>query len=140
MGHLLPTDNLFLWTVTWLIILFCLLCALIIAQYVKILNRNKEIFSLKNKLVSAQYTIEELTKEKVEKQKFADSLTNAEVTTKLQEPRLQIKNQGIPETPEKYRYLASMARGGMSKKDISEILNISLDEADQLITLAQIAK
>ena len=140
MGSLVATENLFLWTAGWLFLLFSLLSSLIVILYIKVVHTKKEVFTLKNKLVSAQYEIDELTQEKEEKQKFTDSLTSAKVTTKLQEPRLQIKNQGIPDTPEKYRYLATMARSGMSIQEISKILDISCEEADQLVTLARIAE
>lgn len=140
MESLVATENLFLWTAGWLLLLFSLLSCLIVILYVKSVNKQKEIVALKNKIISIQYELDELTEEKQKRQMFADSLSSAEVTTKLQEPRMQIKNQDIPKTPEKYRYLATMARNGMSKKDISDILDISGEEAEQLIKLARIAQ
>ncbi len=139
MSNFISTDNLFLWNTSCLLLLFSMLSALIVCLYIKILKQQKEILALKNKLVSAQYDISELTDEKVAKQKFTDSLTSAEVTTKLQVPRLQLKNQATPKVPEKYRYLVNMARSGMSRNEITDILDISSIEAEQLIKLVQIA-
>lgn len=44
------------------------------------------------------------------------------------------------QAPEKYRYVASMAARGMSPSEIAEVLKISPREAEQLVSLARVAR
>ncbi len=71
---------------------------------------------------------------------FQESLQQAEITTRLQKPRLstqQVNSSTNP--PERYKYIRSLAAGGMSSKEIASVLSISIHEADQLVALARIA-
>ena len=72
--------------------------------------------------------------------KFKDSLTLAEITTRLQKPRLSA-HQPSPDQnpPERYQYVHSLAAGGMSSHEIASILSLSIHEANQLVTLARLA-
>ena len=71
---------------------------------------------------------------------FQESLQQAEITTRLQKPRLssqQVNSNTNP--PERYRYVRSLAASGMSSHEIASVLSISIHEADQLVALAKIA-
>jgi len=72
---------------------------------------------------------------------FDDNLRAAELTTRLQQPRLTMQ-QGcyIPAAPERYRYIQPMAEKGMNAHEIASMLSISLHEATQLVTLTRMAR
>lgn len=71
---------------------------------------------------------------------FQDDLQNAELTMKLQQPRLsaQYGNRSTT-TPERYLYVRSLAEKGMSAEEIASILKISIHEAQQLVNLSKLA-
>ncbi|MDD3815410.1 MAG: hypothetical protein PHZ02_12290 [Desulfocapsaceae bacterium] len=72
---------------------------------------------------------------------FDDNLRTAELTTRLQQPRLTLQQRGYsPATPERYCYIQSMAEKGMSAQDIASMLSLSLHEATQLVTLIRVAR
>ncbi len=94
---------------------------------------NETLAVLQKKLIS----LEEKEKKYDE---FQESLNLAEITTKLQEPRLSAQNfNRTVSPPERYRYVHSLASGGMSPQDIASVLSISIHEADQLVNLARLA-
>jgi hypothetical protein len=71
---------------------------------------------------------------------FQESLNLAEITTKLQGSRLSAQQYNRDMSPpERYRYVHSLASGGMSSQEIASILSISIHEADQLVNLARLA-
>ncbi len=105
-----------------------------------------------NKLLGQQLTAtsvslaqvrKELTdlEEKHEKIKnFQNNLQVAELTTKLQKPRLDSLNQGPDSSlPDKYRYFQTLAQKDMSVEEIASVLDISVHEAGQLISLSKLA-
>ena len=62
-------------------------------------------------------------------------------TARLDEARLKSRLEASGgQTPEKYRYVASMAARGMSPSEIAEVLKISPREAEQLVSLARVAR
>ncbi|MDK9707964.1 MAG: hypothetical protein OEL83_13020 [Desulforhopalus sp.] len=73
---------------------------------------------------------------------FQNSMGEAELTTKLQKPRLA--HIHTPEmsrnTPERYSYIHSLAEKGLSVEEIAQVLTISTHEANQVMTLAKIAQ
>lgn len=72
---------------------------------------------------------------------FDDNLRAAELTTRLQQPRLTMQQSGyVPAAPERYRYIQPMAEKGMSAHEIASMLSMSLHEATQLVTLARVAR
>jgi DNA-directed RNA polymerase specialized sigma24 family protein len=133
------STNVLLWSFLGFSLLSALLTGAVITLAAKGSRRQKELLDLQKKLDAARQEILLFEKNKTEKKDFVESLSSAAITTKLQEPRLQLGEQDVPETPEKYRYLVTMARNGMSTKDISDILDISEAEAGQLVKLARIA-
>ena len=71
---------------------------------------------------------------------FQESLNLAEITTRLQKPRISVQNRPRSmDPPERYRYVHSLASGGMSSREIASVLSISIHEADQLVNLARLA-
>lgn len=71
---------------------------------------------------------------------FHDNLRTAELTTRLQQPRLSAQ-QGIAAaaTPERYRYLQSMVASGLSAQEIASTLSMSLPEVTQIIALIRVS-
>jgi hypothetical protein len=71
---------------------------------------------------------------------FADNLRTAELTTRLQQPRLSMQQRGqSPATPERYRYIQSMVMKGMSAQEIASTFSMSLNETTQLVALIRVA-
>lgn len=72
---------------------------------------------------------------------FQKNLKEAELTTRLQAPRL---NEAItriaPNTPERYQYISSLDQKGMDSEEIALILKISIQETEQLLSLSRIAQ
>ncbi|HHD63009.1 MAG TPA: hypothetical protein ENK96_01300 [Desulfobulbaceae bacterium] len=66
---------------------------------------------------------------------FAASLNQAAMTTRLQQPRLQLQSGVSGEAPEKYKFFSNMIARGMNPSEISEVLGISTVEATQLTRL-----
>ncbi len=71
---------------------------------------------------------------------FADSLEHVAMTTKFQQPRLELQTGKSSGIPEKYKFFSGLIARGMSTDEISEILGISLAEAGQLATLSFISR
>jgi len=106
-----------------------------------------------NKLLSRQLTATTVSLEQVRKQLtdlqekhekikvFQNSLQEAELTTKLQKPRLDCLNQSQDSSPpDKYRYFQTLAKKDMSVEEIASVLAISTHEAEQLISLSKLAE
>jgi hypothetical protein len=70
---------------------------------------------------------------------FAASLSQATMTTKLQQPRLQLQAGSTGEAPEKYKFFSNMVARGMNASEISEVLGISATEAAQLTRLCGVS-
>lgn len=107
-----------------------------------------------NRLLAEQLTLTSVTLEQtrakltdvLEKHEKAETFENrlgtAELTTKLQQPRLggAYTSERRHHSPEKYGFIHSLAQRGMSAEEIASILTISAYEARQLVTLAKIGK
>lgn len=110
-----------------------------------------------NKLLSQQLTEMTISLELTRKQfkelqekhdkmsEFHNSLQVAELTTKLQKPRLTVQNQSlntaVKNSPSgKYSNIQSMVQQGMSIEKIAAVHAISTHEAQQLVNLSKIAQ
>ncbi|MGB3226304.1 MAG: hypothetical protein WBB23_26190 [Desulforhopalus sp.] len=110
-----------------------------------------------NKLLSQQLTETTVSLELTRKQfkelqekhdkmyEFQNSLQVAELTTKLQKPRLNAQKKNLNITvnnspPGKYSNIQSMIQQGMSIEKIAAVLAISTHEAQQLVNLSKIAR
>ncbi len=72
---------------------------------------------------------------------FDDNLRAAELTTRLQYPRLTMQQCGpSPATPERYHYIQSMVDNGMNAQEIASMLSMSLHETTQLVTLIKMVR
>jgi len=69
---------------------------------------------------------------------FAASLSQATITTRLQQPSLQLQSGVSGEAPEKYKFFSNMVARGMNAGEISEVLGISASEASQLTRLCEL--
>lgn len=71
---------------------------------------------------------------------FDDNLRAAELTTRLQQPRLTAQQGSYaPAPPERYRYIQSMVEKGLNVEEIASTLSMSLHETTQLVTLIRMA-
>jgi len=71
---------------------------------------------------------------------FKENLRSAEITTKLQQPRLTVQqNSNSSSAPERYRYIQSLLEKGLSAEDIASTLSMSLHETTQIVALIRIA-
>lgn len=128
-------------TEVFLVLLALLLCSVAIWRstiFRKQAGRQSKL------LAETSETLEEVRKKLTalqEKDKqykeFQDSLNQAEITTRLQKSRLQYNRSMSP--PERYRYVHSLAASGMSSEEISQVLSISIHEAEQLVNLSRLA-
>lgn len=128
----------------WIIIL---LLPLSIGAVIKTWLTKKENSLLAKKLAKTEKHLEQLENdwsalmsEHSRVKEFQNSLGEAELTTRLQQPRLNAEEKNSSgNTPEKYRYIRSLHEKGMDAQEIASILNISTQEAEQLVSLAKIA-
>lgn len=71
---------------------------------------------------------------------FQKKLDEAEITTRLQQPRLSAQhNKERIKPPERYQFVRSMANNGLDAEEIATILSISTHEAEQLVNLSKLA-
>jgi hypothetical protein len=128
-------------------ILPAILCLVLI--FLLVLGRKKNQF-LSQQLTETTIALEASRKkfdvlyEKHEMIKeFQNSLNVAELTTKLQKPRLEAQNKELDHsksTSSKYSNVQSLAKDGMSADQIASVLAISTHEAQQLVNLSKLAQ
>lgn len=71
---------------------------------------------------------------------FQNNLLTAEITTRLQKPRLENNNRSSVSTiPEKYSFIHTLIEKNMPAPDIASVLSISVTEAEQLVALSKLA-
>lgn len=119
-------------------------CIIVLLSNIRL--QKKRILFLDNKIETLQrdyFQLEEKYKDlesSVEtSQSFKDNLQNASITTELQQPRLNITSNRPVLSKEKYQYIQSLSKSGMSEQEIADILAISLHEAQQLLNLSKLA-
>ncbi len=71
---------------------------------------------------------------------FEHSLKNASLTTELQLPRIRRQCHAHTQAPEKYTILAKLISQGMEPENIASLMDISMTEVSQLITLKNMAR
>lgn len=101
---------------------------------------SQELTTALDKLATAHAEVQTLEQRLQETAAFQKNLSEAELTTRLQQPRLSIQHgyQQI-NAPERYLYVKSLAQSGMGADEIATILKISSKEAEQLVNLARLA-
>ena len=70
--------------------------------------------------------------------RFSSKLSDAGLTTKLQQPRMQLQSGKAGGAPEKYKFFSNLVAKGMKAEEIAEVLGISTTEASQLVQLCGI--
>ena len=127
--------------------LFLFTLALGAAALVKVLALKKDNRLLAEQLTETSVTLEQtranlarVLEQQEKTETFENRLGAAELTTKLQQPRLGggYSSERQHHSPEKYGFIHSLAARGMSAEEIASILTISAHEARQLVALAKI--
>jgi len=114
-------------------ILFCTVTT-VLAVMLKRSNSNKD------KLLAAmQASLSSRREAEQDGAIFEDNLRSAELTTRLQQPRLNVQQQSHSTAPERYRYIQSMVEMGLNAQKIAATLSMSLHETTQIITLIRMA-
>ncbi len=127
------------------LVILSVLCALSIILIVLVKKENK---LLSRQLTETTISLELSRKEMVDLQErnsqineFQSSLQVAELTTRLQKPRLDAQSiDSGNSAPGKYSSIQSLAQNGMSAEEIASLHAISTQEAQQLINLAKLAQ
>jgi hypothetical protein len=128
-----------------LVLILSVLCALSILLIVLVKKENK---LLSQQLTETTISLE-LSRNKMaalqEKHsqinEFQSSLHVAELTTRLQKPRLDAQSIDRGNSvPGKYSSIQSLAQKGMSAEEIASIHAISTQEARQLVNLSKLAR
>lgn len=124
-----------------------LLCLSLLTIFILIFVFRRKSHVLSTKLISTENELRKTETELCELKsrlestiEFQKSLKDAEITTKLQKTRLSAQTVATSiKTPERYRYVKSLADSGMAAEEIAGVLSISPHEAAQLVTLSRLA-
>ncbi len=125
-------------------IILTVLCVFFI---ILIFLAKKKINDLTVQLIKTTVTLEitqkqvaTLEEKNVELKEFQDNLKVAELTTKLQKPRLAVRNTETSySAPGKYSNIQALTQKGLSVEEIASALAVSSHEAQQLINLSKLA-
>ena len=133
-------DSLFIFLLLLTLLLTCLTFGLAIHYRRKADTLSRKLRVALEKLASAHEEMQEREQREQESQAFQKNLTEAELTTRLQQPRLTGRHQyDRVNVPERYHYVRSLAEKGMEASEIAAILSISTREAEQLVNLSRLA-
>lgn len=129
-------------------LLSCLICLIVLFNFFLVKKENKKLEILLTEanagLEITRKRLSDLQRRHNEIIEFQNSIQHAELTTKLQTPRLRGDGQDVnhvyhSNTPEKYKYIRSLSDKGMSPEEIGAVLSISPQEANQLVSLSKLA-
>lgn len=117
---------------------------LCLTGYIFFLRKNATILS--EQLATVSNNLELTTKELScirdkynNSTEFQQNLVDAELTTNLQKPRLELStSRNHRDAPEKYKCFKVLVEKGLSTSELSSALGISQVEAQQLVTLSNI--
>lgn len=99
-----------------------------------------ELATVTENLTLTQESLKSLKAKYTQTIEFQKKLSEAELTTKLQQPRLSAQHQSDrQQAPERYQYVRTLAKEGMDAEEIAKILSISKQEAEQLVTLSKLS-
>lgn len=124
-----------------------LICLLALAKCILVKKENKLLSEQLTKttiiLETNKKKLRDLENRHNDIKEFQKSIEHAELTTKLQTPRLQVAHgtsttQPVSNAPEKYSYVRSLSEKGMTPEEIGTVLSISPHEASQLVALTMI--
>jgi hypothetical protein len=122
-----------------------ILCVVLLIIVVRTKKENKllarQLTETTVSLELARKQLGELQDRQAETNAFDNDLQTAELTTKLQKPRLDAqKSAASGASAGKYSNIQSLADQGMSIEEIASTLAVSTHEAQQLVNLAKIAQ
>lgn len=128
-----------------LLLLSFIFCSAISLRFYMLKTKAKKtvetLTNTKNSLNKLQNKLDTLSGEQKEAPSFDTSLQTAALTTNLQKSRSQYHNQAATITPpERYRYIRSLLENGLDSTKIAAVLAISLQEAEQLVTLVRLSQ
>jgi len=123
-------------------------CIFLILWTLLLKKKNKQ---LAEQLIETTITLQvtqkllgELQDKQTQNNAFQESLSVAELTTKLQKPRLDAQNYETTDSgssaPGKYSNIQALAKQGMTVEEIASVLAISTHEAQQLVNLSKLAQ
>jgi DNA-directed RNA polymerase specialized sigma24 family protein len=127
---------------TYLFVIPSIICIAICILTVLEKKKNKRLFQqLMETTVRLEVTAKELDNlQNNHRGEFHNSLQAAELTTKLQRPRLEAQSVASGQSPRRYSSVSSLAEEGLSAEEIASELAISPQEAAQLVNLARLAQ
>jgi hypothetical protein len=106
----------------------------------------REKILLAGQLTETSRGLEQVTRElaalrrsQEESSAFKERLGTAELTTRLQQPRLAAGSSGGG-SPERYRYVQGLADKGMADEEIAAVLAISPHEIRQVLALSRLVR
>jgi len=157
-GVLIGLNQTGLITVLCLFFLLCVfLCGYCLSLYFRNVNHFKKIVekldALDLKLQSQEYS--QIKKEcglvcihnlelKIQSQELIRDSSSNYTKNQLDKDELKSRFEKITanntEVPEKYRHVAQLERSGLGADEIAEILDVSKDEAEQMLSLARLSK
>ncbi len=124
------------------LLLFSIL--LLVTIFLLLHDRRKKTALLKQKQrefihLEQQFTL--LLERHKELQEFRNSMNEAEITTRLQTPRLTASTTAVnPRLNEKYRLILTLAEKKMDCAEIAETLSLSPQEIAQVLALSSLRK
>lgn len=122
------------------LLLTCLSLLVALRHRKKAARLSVELTQALEKLAAAHQDMQALQHRYQDSLEFQKNLSEAELTTRLQQPRLSAQHgYSRKAAPERYLYVRSLAQNGMSAEEISSVLSISTQEAEQLVNLSRLA-
>ena len=124
-----------------------LICLIALTKWILVKKENKllseQLTETTIRLETNKTKLRDLQNKHNDIKDFQKSIEHAELTTKLQTPRLQAAHgtsttHPISNAPEKYSYVRSLTEKGMTAEEIGTVLSISPHEASQLVALTMI--
>ncbi len=126
-----------------------LLCTVSIVQTILLIKRNKSLTArvarLEGELQNKKTMVELYQKQLQQKNIFDKDLDTAEITTKLQVPRLAPARTCLASAPqrsgvtEKYSLIRTLVSKGMTKEDIASMASVSALEVEQILRLSKLS-
>ncbi|KJR96319.1 MAG: hypothetical protein VR65_28600 [Desulfobulbaceae bacterium BRH_c16a] len=131
--------------IIFLSVIFLMVLAISIWKTVALKKENtmlsRQLTETSNSLEMTRKNITALREKQLKADEFQSSLTDAALSTRIQKSRATFQSGDRNRTtPEKYCYIHSLAKKGLSSDEIAAVLTISTHEARQLVTLAKIAQ
>ncbi len=126
-----------------------MLCAISIVQTILLIKKNKgltaRVAKLEGELENKKTMVELYQKQLQKKNIFDKDLGKAEITTKLQVPRLATEKTHLASGPqrsgvtEKYSLIRTLVSKGMAKEDIASMASVSALEIEQILRLSKLS-